>query len=154
MLVTLPTDEEILITREFDAPPSLVYRAWTEPELVRRWWSPRGEMTVCEIDLRVGSAWRYVLALRDGTEVAFNGEFREIVPDERLVHTEIYEGAPVQGEPPINIVTFDESDEGTRLEILVQCGSKEVRDMIATSGMEEGMQEQMVQLDELLGTLR
>ena len=154
MLVTLPTDEEILITREFDAPPSLVYRAWTEPELVRRWWSPRGEMTVCEIDLRVGGAWRYVLALRGGTEVAFNGEFREIVPDERLVHTEIYEGAPVQGEPPINIVTFDESDEGTRLEILVQCGSKEVRDMIATSGMEEGMQEQMVQLDELLVTLR
>jgi uncharacterized protein YndB with AHSA1/START domain len=154
MLVTLPTDEEILITREFDAPPSLVYRAWTEPELVRRWWSPRGEMTVCEIDLRVGGAWRYVLALRDGTEVAFNGEFREIVPDERLVHTEIYEDAPVQGEPPINIVTFDESDEGTRLEILVQCGSKEVRDTIATSGMEEGMQEQMVQLDELLVTLR
>jgi uncharacterized protein YndB with AHSA1/START domain len=154
MLVTLPTDEEILITREFDAPPSLVYKAWTEPDLVRRWWSPRGAMTVCEIDLRVGGAWRYVLALRDGTEVAFNGEFREIVPDERLVHTEIYEGAPVQGEPPINIVTFDDSEEGTRLEILVQCGSKEVRDMIASSGMEEGMQEQMVQLDELLVTLR
>ena len=100
MLVTLPTDEEILITHEFDAPPSLVYKAWTEPDLVRRWWSPRGQMTVCEIDLRVGGAWRYVLALRDGTEVAFNGEFREIVPDERLVHTEIYEGAPYQGDRP------------------------------------------------------
>ena len=154
MLVTLPTDEEILITREFDAVPSLVYRAWTEPELVRRWWSPRGEMIVCDIDLRVGGAWRYALVLRDGTEVAFHGEFREIVPDERLVHTEIYEGAPPVDEPPLNIVTFEQSDRGTRVEILVRCGSKAVRDMIATSGMEEGMQEQMVQLDELLGTLR
>jgi uncharacterized protein YndB with AHSA1/START domain len=154
MLVTLPTDEEILISREFDAPRHLVFKAWTEPELVRRWWSPRGEMTVCDIDLRVGGAWRYALVLNDGTEVAFHGDFREIVPDERLVHTEIYEGAPVQGQPPINIVTFEESDRGTRVEILVQCHSKEVRDMIATSGMEEGMQEQMVQLDELLGTLR
>jgi uncharacterized protein YndB with AHSA1/START domain len=154
MLVTLPTDEEILISREFDAPRHLVFKAWTEPELVRRWWSPRGAMTVCDIDLRVGGAWRYALALRDGTEVAFNGEFREIVPDERLVHTEIYEGAPYQGQPPINVVTFEASDRGTRVEILVQCHSKEVRDMIATSGMEEGMQEQMVQLDELLGTLR
>ena len=154
MLVTLPTDEEILISREFDAPRHLVFKAWTRPELVRRWWSPRGEMTVCEIDLRVGGAWRYVLMLGDGTEVAFNGEFREIVADERLVHTEIYEGAPYQGEPPINIVTFEESDRGTRVEILFRCGSKEVRDMIATSGMEEGMQEQMVQLDELLATLR
>jgi uncharacterized protein YndB with AHSA1/START domain len=111
-------------------------------------------MIVCDIDLRVGGAWRYALVLRDGTEVAFHGEFCEIVPDERLVHTEIYEGAPPVGEPPLNIVTFEPSDRGTRVEILVQCGSKEVRDMIATSGMEEGMQEQMVQLDELLATLR
>jgi uncharacterized protein YndB with AHSA1/START domain len=153
MLVTLPTDEQILITREFDAPPHLVYKAWTTPDLVRRWWSPRGEMTVCEIDLRVGGSWRYALEHRDGGEVAFHGEFREIVPDERLVHTEIYEGAPLQGEPPVNVVTFAASGGGTALEILVECGSKEVRDMIAGSGMEEGMQEQMVQLDEVLATL-
>jgi uncharacterized protein YndB with AHSA1/START domain len=154
MLVTLPTDEEILIEHEFDAPPSLVYRAWTEPELVRRWWSPRGQMTACDIDLRVGGAWRYALVLDDGTEVAFHGEFREIVPNERLVHTDIYEGAPVQGEPPVDIVTFEDVGGRTKLEILVQCGSKEVRDTIATWGMEGGMREQMVKLDELLGTLR
>ena len=93
--VTLPTDEQILITREFDAPKHLVYRAWTTPELVKRWWSgQRGEMTTCEIDLRVGGRWRYVMAADGGFEVAFHGEFREIVPDERIVSTEVYEGMP------------------------------------------------------------
>jgi uncharacterized protein YndB with AHSA1/START domain len=72
--VTLPSDEEILITREFDAPRHLVYRAWTTPELVRRWWSARrGEATLVEIDLRVGGAWRFVM-VADGVEVAFHGE--------------------------------------------------------------------------------
>jgi uncharacterized protein YndB with AHSA1/START domain len=86
--VTLPTDEQILITREFDAPKHLVYRAWTTPELVRRWWTARrGEMTTCEIDLRVGGTWRYVMVADGGMEVAFHGEYREIVPDERLVTT-------------------------------------------------------------------
>src|SRR3954454_23886253 len=99
--VTLPTEEQILITREFDAPRHLVYRAWTTPELVRRWWSGRrGEMQVVEIDLRVGGAWRYVTVATGGYEVGFHGEFREIVPGERMVTPEIYEGAPEQGEPP------------------------------------------------------
>ena len=80
--VTLPTDEQILITRAFDAPKHLVYRAWTTPELVRRWWSGRrGEMTLVEMDFRVGGAWRYVMNARDGHEVGFHGEYREIVPD-------------------------------------------------------------------------
>ena len=93
--VTLPTDEQILITREFDAPRHLVYRAYTEPELVRRWWpGKRGEMSTAEIDLRVGGAWRYAMIAEGGFEVAFHGEFREIVPSERIVHTEVYEGAP------------------------------------------------------------
>ena len=84
--VTLPTDEQILITREFDAPRHLVYTAWTTPDLVKRWWGANmGEMTVTEIDLRVGGAWRYVMALDDGSEVAFHGEYREIVPNERIV---------------------------------------------------------------------
>jgi uncharacterized protein YndB with AHSA1/START domain len=83
--VTLPTDEQILITRELDAPRHLVYQAWTTPELVRRWWSGhRGEMTVAEIDLRVGGRWRYVMVADGGFEVAFHGEYREIVPDERI----------------------------------------------------------------------
>src|SRR5512134_4124766 len=93
--VTLPTDEQILITRKFDAPKELVWKAWTTPELVRRWWhANRGEMTVCEIDLRVGGTWRYVMVTPDGLEVGFHGEYREIVPNERIVSTEVYEGVP------------------------------------------------------------
>ncbi len=85
--VTLPTDEEILITREFDAPRHLVYRAWTTPELVMRWWSGhRGAMKIADIDLRVGGMWRYVMEANGGFEVAFHGEYREIVPDERIVN--------------------------------------------------------------------
>ena len=93
--VTLPTDEQILITREFDAPKELVYKAWTTPELVKRWWTARrGAMTVAEIDLRVGGKWRYVMETEDGMEVGFHGEYREIVPNERIVSTEAYEGIP------------------------------------------------------------
>ena len=149
--VTLPTDEEILITREFDAPRHLVYRAWTTPELVRRWWSGRrGEMTAVDIDLRVGGRWRYVMVTREGFEVAFHGEFREIVPNERIVNTEVYEGAEAgDAEPPLNIVTFTEVDGRTTLEVLMQCGTKEVRDAIIESGMEAGMQEAMDLLEQV-----
>src|SRR5918999_5688090 len=103
--VTLPTDLQILITREFDAPRHLVYKAWTTPELVKRWWSGRrGEMTLAEIDLRVGGRWRYVMTTSSGDEIAFNGEYREIVENERLVHTEAFQAMP--GDSAINVVTF------------------------------------------------
>src|ERR1700675_4650893 len=93
--VTLPTDRQILITREFEAPRHLVYKAWTTPELVKRWWhANRGEATVAEIDLQVGGKWRYVMVAHDGVEVGFHGEYREIVPNERIVSTEVYEGLP------------------------------------------------------------
>src|SRR4249919_3577463 len=93
--VTLPTDTQILITREFDAPKHLVYKAWTTPELVKRWWhAKRGEVTVVEIDLRVGGKWRYVMVADDGFEVGFHGEYREVVANERIVSTEVYEGLP------------------------------------------------------------
>jgi uncharacterized protein YndB with AHSA1/START domain len=151
--VTLPSDEQILITREFDAPRHLVYKAWTTPELVKRWWSGRrGEMTLAEIDLRVGGMWRYVMLAHGEFEVAFHGEYREIVPDERIVTTEVYEAEP-DGEA-LNIVTFAETDGRTTLELLVECGSKEVRDAIINSGMEGGMQEQMDLLEELAISLR
>jgi uncharacterized protein YndB with AHSA1/START domain len=151
--VTLPTDEQILITREFDAPKHLVYRAWTTPELVRQWWSgKRGEMTVCEIDLRVGGSWRYVMIATGGHEVAFHGEFREIVPDERIVNTEVYE--PMPGDGVLNIVTFSETDGRTTLELLTECGSLEVRDAIVGSGMEGGMQEGMDLLEQVAISLR
>lgn len=147
--VTLPADEQILITREFGAPRHLVYRAWTTPELVRRWWSgQRGEMTVADIDLRVGGSWRYVMIAHGGCEVAFHGEYREIVPNERIVTTDVFESVP--GDGVIDVVTFGEADGRTTLELLVQCGSREVRDMILESGMETGMQEQMDRLEELV----
>src|SRR5437764_5591258 len=106
--LTLPSDEQILVTREFDAPRHLVYRAWTTPELVRRWWhANRGEVTLVEIDLRVGGKWRYVMTACGGPEVRFHGEYRELVPDERIVSTEVYEGAP--GAEALDTVTFTET---------------------------------------------
>src|SRR5690349_15991175 len=99
--VTLPSDTQILITREFSAPKHLVFRAWTTPELVRQWWhAKRGEVTVVDIDLRAGGHWRWVMVTPDGMEVGFHGEYREIVPDERLVSTEVYEGIPVPDGAP------------------------------------------------------
>jgi uncharacterized protein YndB with AHSA1/START domain len=156
--VTLPTDEQILITREFDAPKHLVYKAWTTPELVKRWWNAkRGEVTIAEIDLRVGGRWRYVMVADGGFEVGFHGEYREIVPNERIVSTEVYEGMP-QGEGPeqgtLNTATFAEADGRTTLTILVQAPSKEIRDAIIDSGMEAGMQDAMELLEQVAVSLR
>jgi uncharacterized protein YndB with AHSA1/START domain len=157
--VTLPTDEQILITREFDAPRHLVYKAYTTPELVKRWWSGRrGTVTIAEIDLRVGGRWRYVMEADGGMEVAFHGEFREIVPDERIVTTEVYEMPGAEPLPaadePLNIVTFTEAGGRTTLSILVQTTSRELRDLIAGSGMETGMQESMDALERVAVSLR
>jgi uncharacterized protein YndB with AHSA1/START domain len=154
--IELPATDQILITREFDAPKHLVYKAWTTPELVSRWWpGRRGEMKHAEIDLRVGGTWRYVMTAHGGFEVAFHGEFREIVPNERIVTTEVYEGAPDTGEePPLNIVTFSEQDGRTTLSLLVQCPSTAVRDAIINSGMEAGMQEGFDLLEEVARSLR
>jgi uncharacterized protein YndB with AHSA1/START domain len=154
--VTLPSDLEILVTREFDAPRHLVYKAWTTPELVRRWWSGhRGQVTSAEIDLRVGGRWRYVMVANGGFEVAFHGEYREIVPDERIVNTEVYEQPAAPDEDGVlNIVTFSQADGGTILTLLVQAPTTAVRDAIVDSGMEAGMQEQMELLEELASSLR
>ena len=150
--VTLPTDEQILITREFDAPKHLVFKAWTTPELVKRWWNAnRGEVTLAEIDLRVGGTWRYVMVADGGMEVGFHGEYREIVPDERIVSTEIYEGMP-DGAPEagtLNTATFTEVDGRTTLTILVQAPNRELRDAIIDSGMEAGMQDAMDLLEQV-----
>ena len=157
--VTLPTDEQILITREFDAPAHLVFQAWTTPELVRRWWhAKRGEVTTCEIDLRVGGKWRSMMVTEDGIEVGFHGEYREIVPNERLVSTETYEGLPEgvteeQG-TTVNTATFTENDGRTTLTLLVQAPSKEARDAIIDSGMEDGLQDALDLLEEVAVSLR
>jgi uncharacterized protein YndB with AHSA1/START domain len=153
--VTLPTDDQILIAREFDAPRQLVFRAFTTPELVQRWWAgQRGEVTSAEIDLRVGGRWRYVMTASGGMEVGFHGEYREIVPGERIVSTEVYEGVPEGTGETVNTATFVDLGDRSRLEILVQCPSREVRDAIIDSGMESGMQEGMDLLEQVAISLR
>jgi uncharacterized protein YndB with AHSA1/START domain len=154
--VTLPTDTQILITREFDAPKHLVYRAWTTPELVKRWWhANRGEVTLAEIDLRVGGMWRYVSRSEDGFEVGFHGEYREIVPNERLVTTEVYEGIPdADAHAALDTLTLTESDGRTTLTVLVEHPTKEGRDAHINSGMEAGMQDAMDLLEEVAVSLR
>jgi uncharacterized protein YndB with AHSA1/START domain len=139
-VVTLPSDTQVLITRDFNAPRHLVYKAYTTPELVRRWWAGRrGQMTVAEIDLRVGGMWRYVMTSSEGMEIAFHGTYREIVPDERLVHTEVYEAIP--DAEVLNTITLAEADGRTTMTVLVDCGTQAVRDGMMASGMEVGMQE-------------
>ena len=151
-VVTLPSDTQILITRDFNAPRRLVYRAWTTPDLIRRWWGgDRGEVTSVEVDLRAGGAWRYVMTANGGFEVAFHGEYREIVPDERIVSTEVFEGYP--DAQAVSTTTFTERDGRTTLALLVDHPSKETRDAHINSGMEQGMQESMDHLEQVAVSL-
>ncbi|MFL6163073.1 MAG: SRPBCC family protein [Jatrophihabitantaceae bacterium] len=152
-VVTLPAPEQILITRRFEAPRHLVYRAWTTPELIRRWWhAERGEVSDIEVDLRVGGRWRYVMIAHGGFEVAFHGEYREIVPDSRLVTTEIYEGAPDSGEA-LTTASFEDSAGGTLLTLLVEHANQAGRDMHLNSGMEDGLQDALNLVEQVAQSL-
>jgi len=150
--VTLPTDTQILITREFDAPKHLVWKAYTTPELIARWWAGgHGKVTSAEVDLRVGGSWRYVMAANEGFEVAFHGEYREISAPDRLVNTEIYEGAP-EG---VGVITTTLTEEGGRTTMAQLCdyGDRKVRDAVIDSGMEGGMQESLDHLEQVAVSL-
>jgi len=149
-VLTLPSDTEILMVREFDAPRELVFKAYTTPELVRRWWAgKRGNVTVAEIDLRVGGRWRYVMVAEGGFEVAFHGEYHEIVPNEKLVNTEIFEGAPEGGAALVTCTFEDIGDGRTRLHMLSSVDSQEIRDTIIATGMEGGAQEGLDILEQI-----
>jgi uncharacterized protein YndB with AHSA1/START domain len=151
-VVTLPSDTQILITRDFNAPRRLVFRAWTTPDLIRRWWAgDRGQVTSVEVDLRVGGTWRYVMTANGGFEVAFHGEYREVVPHERIVSTEVFEGYP--DAQAVSTATFTEQDGRTTLTLLVDHPSKETRDAHINSGMEQGMQESMDHLEQVAVSL-
>jgi uncharacterized protein YndB with AHSA1/START domain len=150
--LTMPSERELVITRVFDAPPKLVWEAMTNPEHVRQWYGLRSmTMSVCEIDLRPGGRWRYVMTGPDGGEFAFSGEYREIVPPERLVSTEGYEAMP--GHDYLVTVTFQDQDGKTAMtsHLLYQNGAD--RDGHLQSGMEPGMQETFDRLNEHLATL-
>lgn len=151
--VTTPSDQEIRLTRLFDAPRRLVFEAMTKPEHVRQWWGRLGEgysVPVCEIDLRPGGAWRFVNRHPKG-EAAFYGEYREITPPSRLVFTEIFEEFP----DSVSVVTAEFADEGgkTRLTATVRYPSPEVRDMVLASGMAKGAGISYDRLEDLVATL-
>jgi uncharacterized protein YndB with AHSA1/START domain len=152
--VTLPADDQILITREFDAPRHLVYKALTTPELVKRWFhANRGVVRSAEIDLRVGGKWRYVTEADSIGEMGFHGEYRELVPNERIVWTEFYEGVPEgvaeEDATTVNTATLAETEGRTTLTVLIQATSKMARDAIIDSGMEAGMQDAYDLLEEV-----
>lgn len=154
--VVLPSDTTILITRSFDAPAALIFRTLTEPELVTRWWGfEDAQWEVCEIDLRVGGTWRYVVRQpcesEPDREVAFHGEYRELDPPHRLVSTEVFEGVP-EGEAVVS-TTLDEVDGVTTMRVLVQHTCKEHRDGHVESGMEVGMQVSYNRIEDLLRDL-
>jgi uncharacterized protein YndB with AHSA1/START domain len=153
-VITLPSDTEIVITRVFDAPAALLFKATTTPELVKRWWGfETAEWQVCEIDLRVGGTWRYVAREEDGFVVGFHGTYREIDAPHRVVTTEVFEGAPVpdpEAAGTLNTVTLDEHDGVTTMTVRIQAPSRDVRDAIIESGMEVGMQVSYDRLEDLV----
>jgi uncharacterized protein YndB with AHSA1/START domain len=151
--VTRTSDTEIVLARVFDAPRHLVWEAMTKPEYVRHWWCCMDGFTmpVCEIDLRVGGKWHYVMVGPDGTEVGFYGEYREIAPPDRLVSTEIF--APYPDSPAVVTVTLEERGGKTHYRGHVQHDSKISCDMHLASGMEGGANIAFDRLDAVAGSL-
>lgn len=148
LTVTTPTDREIEMTRVFDAPRRLIWDAFTKPELLRRWFGPRGwSLVVCEVDLRVGGGFRFVLRGPDGRDMGMRGVYREIVPPERSVHMESFDDFP--GESQVTAVWSEQLGK-TTLKVTVLYPSQEVRDAVIQSGMEPGAAESYDKLAELL----
>lgn len=146
--VTTPGDREIVMTRVFDAPRELVFDAFSKPELLKRWFGPRGwSLSVCEVDLRVGGGFRFVLRGPDGKEMGMRGTYREIARPERSVHMESFDDYP--GESQVSAV-LAESGGKTTLTVTVLYASKEIRDAVINSGMEHGAAESYDKLAELL----
>jgi uncharacterized protein YndB with AHSA1/START domain len=152
MTLTVKSEREVVLTRLFEAPRRLVFEAYTRPEHVRQWWGLRGStMTLCEMDVRPGGAWRYVVREADGSENAFRGEYREVVPPERLVQTFEFEGMP--GAVVLDSYSFEEHEGVTRITATSLFDSVEARDGMLQSGMESGAAETWDRLAEHLGTI-
>jgi uncharacterized protein YndB with AHSA1/START domain len=148
--VTTPADNEIVMTRVFDAPRRLVFDAFSKPELLKRWFGPRGwSLVTCEVDLRVGGGFRFVLRSPDGKDMGMRGVYREIVPPERSVHIESFDDYP--GESQVTAV-FSEQGGKTTLTATILYPSREVRDAVIRSGMEHGAAESYDRLAELLAS--
>jgi uncharacterized protein YndB with AHSA1/START domain len=150
LTVTTPTDREIVLERVFDAPRHLVFDALTRPELLRRWFGARGwNLTVCEVDLRIGGAWRFVNRGPDGSEMGHGGVYREILPPDRLVYSELFDDQSYPGESLITQVLV-EHDGRTTLTSTVLYASREARDIVLGYPMQRGVAEAYERLAELL----
>ena len=152
--ITTPTDREIAMTRVFDAPRKLVYDAYTKPELLKRWLGVFGgwSLAVCEIDLKVGGGYRYVWRGPDGAEMGMRGIYREIVPAERIVSTESFDDPWYEGEA-VGTVVFVEQGGTTTLTTTLLYASKEVRDAVLKSPMEQGVTASYDKLAEYLASI-
>jgi uncharacterized protein YndB with AHSA1/START domain len=145
---------DIVITRQFAAPARLVYEAMTRPEHVRQWWGAgHGEMTTCEVDLRVGGRWHFAQATPDGREVSFSGEYLELDPPGRMVHTEKFDNMP-DSEPATIITTLTEQDGVTTLHAVCTYDSPQTVEAVVGSGMESGLQSSYNAIDDLLARLQ
>jgi uncharacterized protein YndB with AHSA1/START domain len=148
--VTTPSDREIVLTRVFDAPRRMVFDAFSKPELLKRWFGPRGwSLVVCDVDLRVGGSFRFVMRGPDGKDMGMRGVYREIVAPERSVHMESFDDFP--GESQVTAVLV-EKDGKTTLTATILYASKEIRDAVVKSGMEHGAAESYDKLAELLAS--
>ncbi len=146
--VSTPTDREIVMTRIFDAPRNLVFDAFTRPELLKRWFGPRGwSLVVCEVDLRVGGGFRFVLRGPGGQDLGMRGVYQEITSPERSVHTESFDDYP--GESVVTTTLVEQGDK-TLLTATILYPSREVRDMVIQSGMQHGAAQSYDKLAELL----
>ena len=148
--VTTPSDREIVMTRVFDTPRRLVFEAFSKPELLKRWFGPRGwSLTVCEVDLRVGGGFRFVLKGPDGTEMGMRGVYRKIDPPEGSVHTESFDDYP--GDSQVTMALVEQGGK-TTMTVTVLYPSQEVRDAVLKSGMEHGAAESYDKLAEMLAS--
>jgi uncharacterized protein YndB with AHSA1/START domain len=154
LIVTTPSDREIAMTRIFHAPRRLLYDAWTKPELLKRWLGVFGgwQLAVCEIDLRVGGAYRYLWRGPDGAEMGMRGVYREIVPFDRIVCTEVFDQPWYEGEA-VDTLTFVEKDAKTTATTTVLYASKAVRDAVLKSPMATGVGAGYDRLEEILATM-
>jgi uncharacterized protein YndB with AHSA1/START domain len=152
LTITTPSDREIVVVREFDAPRDLVFRCFTVPELIRRWCGlPDWEMIVCEFDARVGGKWRFVTKAPNGYEMGSSGALTEFEPSSRIVNTEIYDDDWTGGETVVTIL-FDEQKGHTTVTLTVLYATKEARDGARATPMATGMEIGFKRLDDLLAT--
>jgi uncharacterized protein YndB with AHSA1/START domain len=147
--VSTPSDREIVLTRVFNASRHMVFDAFTKPELLKRWFGPRRwSLVVCDVDLRVGGGFRFVMRRDDGREMGMRGVYREIVRPEHLVHMESFDDYP--GEPHEVTTLLTEHEGRTTLTATILYPSREVRDIVLNMGMTVGAGETYDKLAELL----